>query len=141
MLIWAEIPKKAFSLYKLKCFLFSPFNYVSRKKLSINGKNNIYQQFALSVTMNATKFNSERFIIVPKQEDEGLHLQWRLTREEWLRANGIGLTDTEPIFFFLISWEFFSYRIECKLREVFQQIQPRLTTDYFLFKTYFHVAK
>lgn len=48
---------------------------------------------------------------------------------------------TPNLFFFLISCEFFSYRIECKRREVFQQIRPRLTRDYFLFKMYFHVAK
>lgn len=122
---------------------FFPFNYVSRKKLSINGKHKVYQQSTPSVTMYTTEYNSERFIIVPKQEDEGLHLEWRLMLEGWLRTNGIGLTDTESIFFFFffISWEFFSYRIECKLRKVFQSIQPWLTTDYFLFKTYFHVAK
>lgn len=71
--------------------------------------------------MYTTKYNSERFIIVPKQEDEGLHPEWRLMLEGWLRTNGMGLTDTEPIIIiFVIFWEFFSYRIECKLRKVFQ---------------------
>lgn len=50
---------------------FSSFNYVSRKKLSINGKHNVYQHCTPSVTMYIhTKYNPERFLIVPKQEDE-----------------------------------------------------------------------
>lgn len=60
---------------------FLSFNYVSRKKWSINGKHNVYQQFTPSVTRHATKYNPERFIIVPKQDDEVLHPECRLTLE------------------------------------------------------------
>lgn len=60
---------------------FLSFNYVSRKKLSINGRHNVYQQFIPSVTMHTTKDNPERFIIMPKQDDEALHPECRLTLE------------------------------------------------------------
>lgn len=73
----AEIPKKASPLCKLNCF----FNYVPRKKLSINGKHNIYQQFTPSVSMHTTKYNPERLIIVPKQDDEVVRPECRLTLE------------------------------------------------------------
>lgn len=88
--------KESFSFMQTKLFL--SFNYIPRKKLSINGKHNIYQQFTPSVSMHTTKYNPERLIIVPKQGDEILRPECRLTLEGWLRTDGIGLTDTEPIF-------------------------------------------
>ena len=56
-------------------------NYVSRKKLNINGKLNVYQQVTPSVTMRTTKCNPERFTIVTKQDDELLHRECSLTLE------------------------------------------------------------
>ena len=76
-------------------------NYVSRKKLNINGKLNVYQQFTPSVTMLTTKCNPERFTIVTKQDDELLHRECSLTLEGWLKTNGIGLIDTEPLLYHL----------------------------------------
>lgn len=61
--------------------LFLSFNYVSRKKLSINGKHIVYQQFTPSVTMYTTKYKPERFTIVPKQDEEVLQPECRLTLE------------------------------------------------------------
>ena len=98
MLIWAEIPKKASSLCKLN---FLSINYFSRKKLNINGKLNVYQQFTPSVTMHTTKCKPERFTIVTKQDHELLHLECSLTSEGWLRTNGVGLIDTEPLLYHL----------------------------------------
>lgn len=57
--------------------LFLSFNYVSRKMMRINVKHKVYQQFTHLVTMYTTQYDSERFIIVPKQEDEALHPEWR----------------------------------------------------------------
>lgn len=91
MMIWAEIPKKASSLCKLN---FLSINYVSRKKLNINGKLNVS-------TVLTTKCNPERFTIVTKQDDELLHRECSLTLEGWLRTNGIGLIDTEPLLYHL----------------------------------------
>lgn len=128
MMIWAEIPKKASSLCKLN---FLSINYVSRKKLNINGKLNVS-------TVLTTKCNPERFTIVTKQDVELLHRECSLTLEGWLRTNGIGLIDTEPL---LYTWESFNYRTKCQLREMFQKIQPPLTTDYVLTLDVFSCSK
>lgn len=109
------------------------FNYISRKKLSITAKH-ICQQFTPSVTMYATNYNPERFMIVPKQDDEVLYPECRLMLEGWLRTYGISLIDTEPLSFFFCFFhlcEFFNYKIRMPTQE--DKSVNTATFDYRLF--------
>lgn len=74
-----------------------------------------------------------RFIIVPKQDDEGVHPECRLTWAGWLRTNGLSLMATAPSIFNL------SRALELGQEATLGGISgdtATLATDHFLFKMY-----